>query len=306
MSSSMNSGAWIAFGHAMRWIQKSWGRLPQEVSVLWCSPLGRKVTLKPAFCCFRSNKLFFIWKNRDRLIVWVLALHIYLDGGNSMFVYFQHPYSLGKMFHPFWHSHIFQAGVGEKPPTIDIFLFGWIFLEKRPVSIPNHPNHSIDSWRPVSRRIIARFSSCWKQRPGNFMGIYKHLEGQVKWRFQHFLLFFLMDGDSLGVVHWELSEWNRKGEIWKKTKEKTRKKHTKTKKMSEHVGKNAFHMSHKPICFSIDHLWRVLLHEGEALIVSQKKRTPKGCLVRGQLAQMTLCYIFGRSREYENSSGVSI
>lgn len=138
------------------------------------------------------------------------------------------------------------------------------------------------------------------------MGIYKHLEGQVKWRFQHFLLFFLMDGDSLGVVHWELSEWNRKGEIWKKTKEKTRKKHTKTKKMSEHVGKNAFHMSHKPICFSIDHLWRVLLHEGEALIVSQKKRTPKGCLVRGQLAQMTLCYIFGRSREYENSSGVSI
>ena len=100
-------------------------------------------------------------------------------------------------------------------------------------------------------------------------------------------------------IHWEwfigsCSEWNRKGEIWKKTKEKTRKKHTKTKKMSEHVGKNAFHMSHKPICFSIDHLWRVLLHEGEALIVSQKKRTPRGCLVRGQLAQMTLCYIFGR------------
>ena len=128
------------------------------------------------------------------------------------------PILWGRCFTHFDVRIFFKPGLvkNHQPVVWCLAAFSWKVLENDRdvfglVSIPNHPNHSIDSWRPVSRPIIARFSSCWKQRPGNFMGIYKHLEGQVKWRFPGFSFFFLMDGDSLGVVHWELFRMEQKG-----------------------------------------------------------------------------------------------
>ena len=80
------------------------------------------MTLKPAFI-FRSNKLFFIWENRDRLIVWVLVLHIYLDGGNSN-IFKKSPLFFGEDGSTHFDLRIFfKPGVGENPPTRYV-LFG--------------------------------------------------------------------------------------------------------------------------------------------------------------------------------------
>lgn len=136
-----------------------------------------------------------------------------------------HPYSLGKMVPPILTCAYFSSRGLVKTHQRDMFCLAEFSWKNDPSWRPQtridtesskHPNHPIDSWRPVSRPIIAKFSSCWKQRPGNFMGTKK--KGRPgKMEIPGFCFFF-----KWMEIHWELfigscSERNRKGEIREKT-----------------------------------------------------------------------------------------